>query len=343
MALDVLATMAPDPTKNDVHSEPTARAWGFDLHPPPPGTGRPDGTHAPATLPAAPVPGKLEQLKARVRETARRREEARRAQKASEATRRSKATRMREIAAQYAGKATRPFVGWDFLNGGVGFLQDIAVVASRALGEKMIDSHGKDVEELSVVSYTETTANATDNPYASSSFIGHSLWMCPSGAASDSWSAVISEKASEIGTFCFPPHITLVAGMLTPVGDVLAQTKLLAAKLRPYVFEFDVVQQSSVYFQCVFAKMKETEEVMAANRAARMVFKERSSDPPYLPHLSLIYGDLNPKLKHAHLPQLKTQIRQQVTTTFLVDCIEVWSTQGPVEDWYLVETVPLQG
>lgn len=184
---------------------------------------------------------------------------------------------------------------------------------------------------------------ATDNPYASSSFIGHSLWMCPTGAARDSWSAVISGKARELGTFCFPPHITLVAGMLTPVEDVLARTKLLAAKLKPYAFEFDAVQQKAVYFQCVFAKMKETEEVLAANRAARMVFEERSNDPHYMPHLSLIYRDLSPELKRVHLPQLAAQIRQRVPTSFLVDCIEVWSTQGPVEGWYLVDTIPLQG
>ena len=186
-----------------------------------------------------------------------------------------------------------------------------------------------------------------NDPYKSSSFIGHSLWMCPSGAANEAYSSIIEETSVKLGTFHFTPHITLVAAMMTGEKDVLERTKKLANQLAPYSFELDVVSQRDAYFQCVYAKMKTCDQqVMNANKLARQIFPERQSDPPYTPHLSLIYGDFSLKEKESKLiPELEQLLREKTfdTASFQVDSIEVWSTQGDVKDWYLVEKIPLRG
>ena len=186
-----------------------------------------------------------------------------------------------------------------------------------------------------------------NDPYKSSSFVGHSLWMCPKrGAAREAYSAIIAETSSRLGTFRFLPHITLVAAMKTGAEDVVERTRVLAEKLAPYEFEFDAISQRDAYFQCVFAKMKASEEVVGANRLARTVFSERSSDPEYTPHLSLVYGDFSLEEKESGIvPEIEAMLREKATETasFGVDSIEVWSTQGDVKEWYLVETVPLRG
>jgi hypothetical protein len=198
---------------------------------------------------------------------------------------------------------------------------------------------------------TETAANATevqekDDPYKSSSFIGHSLWMCPSGASGEAYSSIIADTSAKLGTFRFPPHITLVAAMMTGADDVVRRTKELARRLGPYQFEVEDLSQRDAYFQCVYARMKRSQEVVAANRLAREVFPERRSDPEYTPHLSLMYGDFDLEEKEAKLiPELRALMQERMaeTQSFRVDSIEVWSTQGEAKDWYLVETVPLEG
>ena len=183
------------------------------------------------------------------------------------------------------------------------------------------------------------------DPYASSSFIGHSLWVCPTGPSKEAYSDIIKETSADLDTFCFTPHITLVAAIMTSPEDVVERTRTLAAKLAPYTFEFETVSQKDRYFQCVFAKMKRTPEVGEANQVAREVF-QRQSDPEYMPHLSLVYGDFSSDKKEQQIiPRLSARIQEAApdTTTFTVDSIEVWSTQGEASEWYLVETVPLTG
>jgi len=85
---------------------------------------------------------------------------------------------------------------------------------------------------------------------------------------------------------------------------------------------------------------------MDANALAREFFPERNSDPEYTPHLSLVYGDFGLEEKKTKLiPEIESLLEKNTaeTTSFQVDSIEVWSTQGDVKDWYLVEKIPLQG
>jgi len=62
-----------------------------------------------------------------------------------------------------AGWGEEVFVGLDILNGVIVFLQCLFVVGLRALGNKMIDPYGNDFEDLSVISYIESTAKICDS------------------------------------------------------------------------------------------------------------------------------------------------------------------------------------
>lgn len=193
---------------------------------------------------------------------------------------------------------------------------------------------------------TDRAAPAAADPYKSSRFIGHSLWVCPSGSALTAYSEIIAETAQELDSFAFLPHITLVAAMLTGEEDVLERSRQLASQLAPYEFELDTVSSRDAFFQCVYATMKRTPQVVAANQLARDFFPERQSDPPYVPHLSLVYGDLPQSTKEqVVIPKLSKELdrRSSETHTLPVDAFQVWSTQGDVKEWYLVETIPLTG
>ena len=197
------------------------------------------------------------------------------------------------------------------------------------------------------------------DPYKSSSFIGHSLWFVPCGDSKIAYDSLIADASKNLETFRFIPHITLVAALLEgSETDVCVRTKKLASTLAPFTFEFDQLSHGDAYFKCVYAQMKRTETVVAANALARQFFPERSSDPEYIPHMSLVYGDFDDKIKQHHIiPTLENSMMEDqddgvrnnskgiaaAIASIQVDAIEVWSTEGDVKEWYKVETVPLTG
>ena len=203
------------------------------------------------------------------------------------------------------------------------------------------------------MSTSSPEASKSEDIYKSSSFIGHSLWMVPkNGSASyTAYSKLVADMSSELGTFQFIPHITLVAAMLKGEEDVLTRTKALAKELAPYKFEFDNISYRDAYFQCVYAQMKPTKEVLQANNLARQYFPERQSDAAYKPHLSLIYGDFSEHKKQQDIiPKLHNAMKDHhhdnnddAIAVIPVDAIEIWSTQGDVKDWYKVARIPLTG
>lgn len=196
------------------------------------------------------------------------------------------------------------------------------------------------------------------DPYKSSSFIGHSLWMVPTGDSLTQMQALVNEIGNKVGTRSFLPHITLVAALMGPIDEILATTKLLASQLEPYSFYWRRDNETSgddempigfkdAYFQCVFAQLQLSKDVMEANALARRCFPERSSDPPYMPHLSLVYGDLTEVDKTSKvIPYIQTKLQEaskgsDSLRVLPVNAIEVWSTQGDVSEWYLVQRIPL--
>mmetsp|Transcript_33490 Transcript_33490/g.38137 ORF Transcript_33490/g.38137 Transcript_33490/m.38137 type:complete len:193 (+) Transcript_33490:45-623(+) len=180
------------------------------------------------------------------------------------------------------------------------------------------------------------------DPYKSSSFIGISLWMCPIGAAGEAYTKIIQEAAEEYGTFDFKvPHVTLVAALLS--DNVVERARELATRMTPYEFESDGISGRDAYFQSVYSKMKLSPEAIRNNAIAQEFFEEECrTNPPYVPHLSLVYGDLDANQKE----EFKLKILQNKTTLpskFMVDAIQVWCTKGEVETWYCIEKIPLTG
>eukprot|EP00980_Cylindrotheca_fusiformis_P004741 scaffold1008_cov124-Cylindrotheca_fusiformis.AAC.9 len=211
-----------------------------------------------------------------------------------------------------------------------------------ASNNNVCDAETESCKNNDIDQNADNTGINNNDPYKSSSFIGISLWMCPTGEANDAYTKIIQETANEYGTYGdFIPHITLVAALLS--DNVVERVRELAKHIPPYEFEVDELSSRDAYFQSVYMKMKPTPDVVKANGIARKFFEERQSDPPYMPHMSLIYGDLTEKQKKAAMPKIAAKVKDIPTRKLHVDSIQVWSTQGQVEDWYVIETVPLTG
>ncbi|GLD93541.1 hypothetical protein PINS_up002133 [Pythium insidiosum] len=185
-----------------------------------------------------------------------------------------------------------------------------------------------------------TTPKANDALYASPEFVGYSLWLVPDGEAHDVLHDVVREYAARLQTPPFLPHITLL-GAVTEMTEAAATetTQRIAERLRAMDLEISVVASKELlYFQCVFALIKKDDELSSAHGIAKELF-DRRQEPDFMPHLSLVYGDLGEQQRQ----DLKRELGPRIDGMRLhISSLQLWNTSGPVKNWAMVADLPLR-
>ncbi len=157
---------------------------------------------------------------------------------------------------------------------------------------------------------------------------GFSLWVMPEGEIGRRLTRWIETLAVRFRTERFPPHVTVLSGIEGSQADVLHRAASAAASLRPFTVHVDGVDGRDEHFRCLFVQALEAAPLVAAHAAAARAFS-REPDPAYQPHLSLVYGVLEPdtKLAVAH------EAGSDVDARFDARRLHVWRTDGAVPDW----------
>lgn len=148
---------------------------------------------------------------------------------------------------------------------------------------------------------------------------------------------LIRDVATQYQTPVFDPHVTLLSSVEGDEQDIREKTRILAASLEPFEVQLGEVGSNGTYFQILFSRIEQTSAVMSANTTAQKEFAvDRGT---YFPHLSLAYGDLSNEQVGA-LQQFVAQGNQITGMHFLARGVELWRTEGVVEDWGRVALFP---
>ncbi len=161
---------------------------------------------------------------------------------------------------------------------------------------------------------------------------GYSLWLTPSGTEYEKLSTVIGKLSKTHKTPFFEPHVTLLGGLEKKEDVIIARTKKLAEVLGPFTITLVRLEQRDTYFQCLFYRVEETTNVLNAHTRACDVFRI-SEGMKYMPHLSVMYGDISQKTKE----QIISGSNAVKNMRFSVQHIDLFSTDGEVEKWYKVQ------
>jgi len=166
-----------------------------------------------------------------------------------------------------------------------------------------------------------------------------SLWLMPEGETHERLLSLIAGLARRFSTPPFPPHVTLLPGLLGPTeGDVLARSRSLAAALEPLEIGLAGVGGRDEPFRCLFAPAVLDPPLRAAHAAAARAF-DRDPDPAFFPHLSLVYGTLAAATKRA----VAAEVGPLVAASFRAGRLHVWRTDGPVGEWREIGAFALAG
>jgi len=162
-----------------------------------------------------------------------------------------------------------------------------------------------------------------------------SLWFGPDETTASECRALIARLAARYAAPVFPPHVTLLGDLPGDEAAVVARARTLATGLRRLVVTFPRIGWRDEYFRCFYLEV-ESDEVVAARGDAEALFGREPS--PYLPHLSLIYGELPADEK----ARLRAELNRRLPMAGELQTLEVWRTRGEVRSWAQIAALTLQ-
>lgn len=163
----------------------------------------------------------------------------------------------------------------------------------------------------------------------------YALWLMPTGQAYRRLARRILSLSRQYSTPRFEPHVTLLSGITAPEQEAHSLSATLAGRLEPLEIRLAEIGFLDEYFRCLFLRVLPTDALMNAHQAAKEVFGLRKQ-PPYMPHLSLIYGNLPIDVKK------KIASGPSTGLSFEVSSIHLYSVSGPLADWRPAGTFSLR-
>ncbi len=176
----------------------------------------------------------------------------------------------------------------------------------------------------------------------------YSLWLTPSAAQAPALRAEIARLRGEVGGPAFEPHVTLlVAAPGTTDAAARAACAALAAARAPLHVAFTGVEAGADArhwrFRCVFARVRDDAAVHAVHAAAKAALPAAHPDEPYMPHLSLLYSEIDAAGRAAAAAGAARALAAAgAADGATLDAIELWFTPtADCAEWRLVERFPL--
>ncbi len=165
------------------------------------------------------------------------------------------------------------------------------------------------------------------------------LWFSPGGAVRARLRRLIKRLSTRYGTEAFVPHVTLLGGLAGARDDVLARSESLAHRIPPFAIRLTRADMHDYFFEALFVHIRHSPALMRANRLARSVFG-KPGGKKFMPHLSLLYGDLPAAAKGAILDRSG----RRFDLAFEVRHVELWAIRGRrPNQWTRVKRIPLRG
>lgn len=124
----------------------------------------------------------------------------------------------------------------------------------------------------------------------------YSVWALPPDDLSPRLRSLMAGLRSEFGGPQFEPHVTVVGAIGLTEDDAVTKFRAACDGLRAYTATVGCVATGTFFYQCVYLLLHPTAEVVETNDhcSAHLGYKRPT---PYMPHLSLLYGDLTDEEK----------------------------------------------
>ena len=166
----------------------------------------------------------------------------------------------------------------------------------------------------------------------------YALWLMPTGEVKRQLATTILALSKEYSTPAFEPHVTLLGGIVGPLPETMTKAAKLAQLLHPFVLRLTTVGFLEEYFRCLFIRVAPTNLLVKAHRVASEVFQVRFQSA-YMPHLSLMYGNLDPQRQESIIAALGRRLDFE----FNARATYLYLIRGEPYQWRRVQAFDLRG
>lgn len=169
---------------------------------------------------------------------------------------------------------------------------------------------------------------------------GYSLWLMPPGEYYKRFADLIKTLAQKYGGPVFQPHITLLGELMAKFPyseeESIRLTEELVTGQKPFSIVLKEIDYQDFYFRALFVKVDVTKPLLGLHEKAKETFGIQNI-PPFMPHLSLLYGNYPVYLKEKIIKDIgrNQSARFEVKSVHLVK-------GGEVEEWQIVKEFPLE-
>jgi 2'-5' RNA ligase len=163
----------------------------------------------------------------------------------------------------------------------------------------------------------------------------YSLWLEPTGDTAYKLQQRIKELSRKYDTPVFSPHVTLLGGLTASKTELEALTDTLASSVTPFELKLTKAGYLNTFYQSLFIHVEQNEGLTHLHDNACRLFDcpdEYQND--YMPHLSLLYGDLNQPQKE----KILNNIGREFYIRFTVKKVVLMHTDGKPKQWMKVHT-----
>ncbi|WJX53288.1 hypothetical protein P8452_39301 [Trifolium repens] len=124
----------------------------------------------------------------------------------------------------------------------------------------------------------------------------YSVWAIPPEHICDRLAKLMTTLGSEFSGPHFEPHMTVVGAIELTPDDAVNKLRSACEGVKPFDVTVDRVAAGTFFYQCVYLLVHPTPQIVETNGHCCSHFGYKNSTP-YMPHLSLLYGDLTDEEK----------------------------------------------
>jgi len=165
----------------------------------------------------------------------------------------------------------------------------------------------------------------------------YSLWLMPPAPVHARFAALIGRLSERLGTPVFAPHVTLAGADAADATGAIRRVEALAQALAPLPITLTEVDYSDAYFRCLYLRAATNPPLLAAYRRACAMLGSAPAD--FVPHLSLVYGDVSAADKE----RLIAELGRNWDVSFTVERIALYLPEGAPNEWRALAEFALRG
>lgn len=156
----------------------------------------------------------------------------------------------------------------------------------------------------------------------------YSLWLEPSGEIAFKLQERIKKLSKEHGTPLFSPHVTLLGGVNSSETELVPLANTLASSVEPFELKLTKAGYHNNFYQSLFIHVEQSNQLKELRNNACRLF-DCGNREDFMPHLSLLYGELSQKQKE----RILNMVGREFFIRFPVKNIMVMQTEGTPDQW----------